>query len=386
MRLAVFATHPIQYQVPIWRELARTPGLDVVVHYFSDRSVRGEVDPGFGVAVAWDTPLLEGYESIFLSRDADIDSPRTVSLPDARAVLVEGRFDAVYVNGYIHRFERQVVLAARRLGLRAVMRAEFTDVPRPGHTRWRRLLRNLYLHWFYSHVDAFCYVGETGLRHLQARRIPPERTFFSPYCVDTTLFLDQTERYDRLQERRRLCIPDDVFVFLFSGKLIPRKAPLLLLEALGRMKSRDRLVLIVLGDGVLRDEFLAKGRSLLGDKLLFQGFVNQSDLGGYYAAADAFVLPSRYETWGLVVNEAMHFGLPVVVSDHVGSHADLVMPGETGFVFPVDDADGLARALERLSSDPEGAHRMGRQARERASTYTVENATGGIRKALGLAS
>src|SRR5262245_32853459 len=127
MRLAVFVTHPITYFSPLWRALARTPGLELVVHYFSDCSIRGSFDREFGVNAVWDTPLLDGYEHRFLSRDCDIDRLNDVAVPDALGLLRAGRFDAVLVIGYMHRFARQVVRAARKVGIRTILRAEFSD-------------------------------------------------------------------------------------------------------------------------------------------------------------------------------------------------------------------------------------------------------------------
>src|SRR5260221_10012730 len=114
MRLGVFTTHPVQYTVPLWRALARTPGLEVVVHYFSDISLRGGLDRDFGVNVTWDVPLLEGYEHTFVSRDCAPDDFKAARIADAPGLLRAGRFDVGQVGGYMYRFERQVVAAARK--------------------------------------------------------------------------------------------------------------------------------------------------------------------------------------------------------------------------------------------------------------------------------
>ncbi len=127
MRLAIFATHPIQYQAPLWRELARTPGLDVVVYYFSDQSVRGGMDPGFGIPVKWDVKLLDGYEHVFIKRDANLARPSSVKIPQPYSILGEGRFDWVLLQGYTHCFERQVARAAKRLGIKVIIRGEFSE-------------------------------------------------------------------------------------------------------------------------------------------------------------------------------------------------------------------------------------------------------------------
>ncbi len=386
VRLAIFVTHPIQYYAPMWRGLARTPGLEPVVHFFSDVSVRGGRDVGFGVDVQWDVPLLEGYAHRFLARDGNPSRAWSMRMSRARRVLAEGRFDAVMVHGYTRPFERQVVVTGRRLGMRVVQRGEFTDaVPPGGRGRLKSLLRDVYLRWFYSHVSTFCYIGNEARAHLRRFGIPDDRMFFSPYSVDTELFEAQRGRFDRVEERRRLGIPDGDVAVLFSGKLIPRKAPLLLLEAVARIENLERVWLILLGDGELRDEVERRGREVLGDRLILPGFVNQSQLGRYFVASDVFSLPSRFETWGLVVNEAMQFALPVVVGSRVLSHPDLVLPGITGLVHEDGDAAGLAAHLARLVADPGLRARMGRAAREHVAGYDTAASTRGIVRALGLA-
>jgi len=227
-------------------------------------------------------------------------------------------------------------------------------------------------------------MGEPFRRHWQRMGIPENRLFFSPYAVDTELFEEQYLRTSREQVRKELGIRDHELVILFCGKLIPIKAPELLLEALSKIPNRERLFLLIVGDGALREVVETRGRLLLGDRFLMAGFVNQSMIGKYYRAADVLVLPSRYETWGLVVNEAMQFGLPAIVSSAVGCRYDLVRDGETGFVFQAGDARSLAERFVWCLEAPDHLREMGRRARERIAGYTVKAACDGILQAVGL--
>lgn len=383
-RLGIFVSHPIQYFAPLWRCLAARSGLSVRVHFFSDHSVRGGEDAGFKMPVAWDVPLLEGYDHSFLSRSADLSRPMSVSIADARSVLREGQFDWVMIQGYVYRFQRQVIRAARRLGIPVLLRGELTDAT-PYETVWyRRLLRDHYLKWFYGHVDRFCYIGANARRHLLRLGVSEDCMFFSPYSVDSALFEEQSRRFDRAACRRELGIAPEHLVLLFSGKFIPRKAPLFLLEAIARLANRERLTLIMLGDGELRPEIETRAREILGGRAVIPGFVNQTHLGRYFRAADVLVLPSVYETWGLVVNEAMHFRLPAIASSGVGCAADLIRDGETGRVFSVGDAKELADRLEAFLHAPERAREMGAAAGEHIRRYSTEASATGITQALGL--
>src|SRR5262249_23041368 len=153
---------------------------------------------------------------------------------------------------------------------------------------YRRFLREYYLKWFYKYISGFCYIGEHARRHLRRLGVSEERMFFSPYSVDSRLFEEQYARLNREQCRRELGIADEQFVVLFSGKFIPRKAPLLLLDALARLADNKRLTLILLGDGELRPQVESQAKALLGERVLLPGFVNQTQLGRYFRAADIF--------------------------------------------------------------------------------------------------
>jgi len=387
-RIGVFATHPIHYQIPIWKGLAALPGADVTVYYFSDRGVRGAHDPQFGRNVAWDVDLLGGYRSVFVARDAELRKPNRMRL-DRSHLWDLKRFDWVCINGYTHGFERQIVRLKRHNTYRVLIRGEFSDEGRgesEGFTsRARALVRHLYLHWFYSRVDAFGVVGVAARRHLERLGVEPAKIFHSPYCIDTASFEVQVERNDRSGAREKLGVAPSSVVILFSGKLVPWKAPLLLGEAV--MGLPDDAVLLYVGDGSLRSEIERRLRPRLQQRLIMPGFVNQSALGSFYAAADIFVLPSERETWGLVVNEAQQFALPVIVSDRVGCRHDLVVEGETGFVFPVGDLEALAARLRQLLASRGLRESMGAAGRQRVLTsYTPEAAVRGIATAMGLES
>lgn len=382
-RLAVFATHPIQYQVPIWRTLAETSWLDVVVYYFSDRSVRGGLDEDFGVPVVWDIPLLDGYKSVFVARNTKLRQNMNIKMRDAKNLLREGKYQCVFLQGYMHVFERHLISAAKSLGIKVIMRGEFSST-KQNRGILKTYLRRQYLKWFYSHIDAFCYIGTNAKKHLEAFDIPEKKLFFSPYCVDTAHFLAQSSEYNRASTRQQLGLADNHCTFLFSGKLIPRKEILLLLDALEQLPCNDNVALIVLGDGPQRAKVIKRGNNLLGSRFLFKGFVNQTKLGQYFLASDVFVLPSYYETWGLVVNEAMQFGLPVIVSDMVGCYPDLVPDGITGFVFPSGNSSALAYCMQRLIQNPKLSQQLGARALHRISGFTVQSAVDGILEAIAI--
>jgi glycosyltransferase involved in cell wall biosynthesis len=238
------------------------------------------------------------------------------------------------------------------------------------------------LNWFYKHVDKFCYVGEDSKNHLMRMGIASNRMFFSPYSVDDTLFMKQQEQLNRHECRLQLGIRDDQYVFIFSGKMVPRKMPVFLAETILKVPENYKITLIMLGDGIQKNLVENLLRPVLEDRLIMPGFVNQSQLGKYFMAADAFILPSSYDTWGLVVNEAMNFSLPVIASDTVGCRHDLVVPASTGYVFKSGDISSLKGAMLKLLDNPESAREMGNKARLKISEYSISKSVEGILSAI----
>jgi len=175
-------------------------------------------------------------------------------------------------------------------------------------------------------------------------------------------------------------------VALFCAKLQPWKAPQDVLEAFARARVPDSY-LVYAGDGPLRSVLEQRARDLgISDRVRMLGFVNQSQLPSVYRGADFFVLPSSYEPFGLVVNEAMLCGCPVAISDRVGAKYDLVREGENGCVFPTGNVDALTAICRDLLSNPEKCRRMGEAARLRMETWSPREYMDSLSEAMERAS
>ena len=183
----------------------------------------------------------------------------------------------------------------------------------------------------------------------------------------------------RAEARREWGIDPDAFVVLFVGKLTPSKRPLNVVRALARV--RGRVSMLVVGSGPLESGLREEARQL-GVELHLVGFLNQTELGRAYAVADCLALPSDFpETWGLVVNEALATGLPVVVSAAVGCAPDLVRDGETGYIYPLDDVEALARRLESVQQRKVDHHDWSPACRRKVAEFSYETMTRGLIRA-----
>ena len=381
--LTVIETHPIQYHAPVYRALQHQFGVAVTAVYGSDFSVVGYRDQEFGTTFAWDTDLLAGYTAHFLHR-TEGGGPRSdadVPTRGLRQLLLKLRPNAIMLVGYSPRFHQVAFLHALATAKPILLRAETTDhaVKRGNVKYW---VRDWALRCLYSRCARLLYVGHYSHRHFQRLGCPDQRLVFSPYCVDTSAFAldEESRRQLRSSTRRALGIGPEDRVVLLSGKLARRKRPDLLLHAIRRLPQhqRERMHVLALGSGDQQSTIEALASETPPIRVTFLGFQNQSRLSAYYHASDVLVLPSESnETWGLVVNEALHHGLPCVVSDAVGSAPDLIEPGVTGEVFQSGSAVALADALQRVwplltsSSVRAACHRA-------ISSYTVEKAAEGI--------
>jgi glycosyltransferase involved in cell wall biosynthesis len=167
--------------------------------------------------------------------------------------------------------------------------------------------------------------------------------------------------------RRELLGSDDGLIVLFSGALNSRKAPELLLAAFeSAARSSPHAHLVFAGDGPMRGELeQSAARSSAAGRVHFLGFLHGDRLGHAYLASDLLVLPSRWhEGWGVVVQEALAAGLPVIASDLVGASNDLIEHQGTGLRFAVDSVEELASHLRRLLSNPLERSAMSTRARE----------------------
>lgn len=370
MRLGLITTHPVQYHAPWFRALV-AEGVDLHVFY-SFLPDRTQQSVGFGTAFAWDVPLLEGYSWSVL--------PQVRRNPDLGRFL--GSYSA-FMGGAVARFDPDVVLltgwnalplvqgllSAVRLGIPTVVRGESNALkPRPAwKTAGHRALLSLY--------DSFIAIGMANRDFYERNGVSPEQIVDGGYFVDETHFLELRGRdcERRAQLRRSWGVPEGACCFLFAAKLQAKKRPLDFLaglDAAARSLPAGSVHGLVVGSGELEDA-MRTAASTCAATVSFAGFLNQTEIGAAYAAADALVLPSDWgETWGLVVNEAMLFGLPAIVSDRVGCGPDLVVNGETGFVVPFGDGGNLGARMADLAGDTSRRTEMGRRGFDRVLRYS----------------
>jgi len=381
-KLAILASHPIQYQVPLFKKLANNSQIDLMVYFCSDYGIREKKDKEFGVSFKWDIPLLDGYKYKFLKNygfKSNFPFLSQINLEIFKE-LKKNKFSAIIVQSWMNITSWIVFLNRTPIFLR-------TESPfshEPLKAKWKIILKNIILRYPFNKTKAFLFIGEENRRFYQSYGIPEDKLFFTPYAVDNERFLmNFNELKSKKNElKKELNINSEKIVILFCGKLIDKKRPLDLLFAYEKIQFPNKCIIYV-GDGYLRENIEIYTRKKNLQSVYLVGFKNQTELSKYYVLGDIFVLPSGLgETWGLVVNEAMCFELPIIVSDLVGCSSDILKHGQNGYIFPFGDIDKLAFYLEDLVISKEKREKYGERSIDIIQNYSYEKDIEGIINAL----
>lgn len=387
-RIAIFTSHPIQYQAPLFRALAASGRVVPTVYFGSRHGADVAVDAGFGKAFQWDVPLLDGYDHVFLpntSAKPDVSRFGGVRVSRPHDLFAHGQFDALLVLGWQTLAHVQLLRAAWSAKVPTIVRGESTleRVPHGGargavrRALWLPVRRRLYESAF-ERVDAFLVIGSRNREYYRSFGVPDEKFFWAPYGVDNAWFSLPEPRRTQARDRVRaqLGVSERTIVFVSSAKLIARKRPSDLVDAVANVRQRgiDAHALFI-GDGEERASIEARATALgIANATSIAGFVNQRELPDWYAAADSLVLPSdSRETWGLVVNEAMAAGLPVIVSEAAGCSVDLVRQGDNGFTYPCGEVAALADRLSAVAAlSTEGRRALGDRSRAIVKNFGID--------------
>jgi len=370
------------------RRMAQHPQLDLTVAYCSLRGAQPTHDPGFNTTVQWDIPLLEGYPwQEIPNRGSGGDSFWGLRNPGLSTLIRTGKFQAVlcylsylcasfWISYFAARWSRTAFLFGTDAS---------SLVPRSGGSAKVRFKRVFWPKLFSLADQVF--VPSSATRDVMlALRIPQDRITLTPYSVDNDWWMVESEKVDREAVRASWGATSQTAVILFCAKLQPWKRPFDLLRAFAQANLSEAL-LIYAGEGVLRQDLEREAAALrVSDRVRFLGFQNQSQLPAVYTAADLMVLPSEYEPFAVVVNEASCCGCPVAASDHVGAARDLIAPVDPRLIYPCGDARALSVLLGHLCGDRERLRELGQLAQNRMRSWrpqdTVEGTVSAVAAAL----
>jgi glycosyltransferase involved in cell wall biosynthesis len=348
LRLALVVSHPIQHFCPMYRSITTDGRVELLV-VFAESGAEPRFDSGFGRVIKWQNDILNGFSYTVVGGTG---ANRSQGVLEKLNGFVP---DVVYVHGYAKDYLRAVMRWARKLQIPVMMTSDSELL----HRRpWGvKAIKRITLPRVLQAVDLFLTVGDENERYFRHYGASPERFHRVQFSIDSSYYEKVLADKSAVRKnlRRRLCIGDESVVILTVGKLIPRKRQADLLRAFSKAQKSGckPAVLLIAGDGPDRTE-LEEIAQPLGNTVRLLGFIGVDVLPEHYAAADIYVHPSSFDPHPLAISEALYCGLPVVVSDRVGSRGptDDVQVGRNGWVYPSGDANALSAILCELINNP----------------------------------
>jgi glycosyltransferase involved in cell wall biosynthesis len=364
--------------------MAQHPQIDLQVAYCCLRGAHTGYDPDFGTAIQWDVPLLDGYNWVEIPNiGTGTEAFLGLCNPGLWRLIRQGNFDAVVCHtGYLKASFWIAFLAARLSGSVFLFGTDANSLAPRDSRSWKVTFKKFLWPRLFSLADQIIVPSSRTRDLMRSLGFAEDRITLTPYCVDNDWWTAQSADVDRAAIRSTWRVEPDAAVVLFCGKLQPWKRPGDLLEAFAAT-GITRAVLVFAGEGPLRQTLFQRALDLgIAARVRFLGFVNQSALPGVYKASDLMVLPSEYEPFAVVVNEASCCGCPVAASDRVGAAIDLIAPVNPDFIFPCGDVSVLTGLLQRALSDPTELAGRGDVALRRMQSWSARENISGVLEAV----
>jgi 1,2-diacylglycerol 3-alpha-glucosyltransferase len=368
-RVAMLSEIISPYRIPVFNALAAHEGIDLKVIFLA------ETDSALRQWRVYKDEICFSYE-VLPSRRFRVGPSRLLVNAGLSASLKKFSPETIICGGYNYAASWQALLWSRRRKVRFVLWSESNAQDKRGR---RKSVEFLKVH-FLKRCDRFVVPGRSAFEYLRSLGSPAESIFTAPNAVDSTFFATRAEAVRRQPAafRERFGLPQRFI--LFVGRLVPEKGVFDLLHAYAKLGSdlRSQVGLVFAGDGVSREVLCEQAKLVEPGIISFCGFAQREDLAGLYALAEFFVLPTHSDTWGLVVNEAMACGLPIVVTNAAGCASDLVQDGWNGYIVPPAIPDRLSAAISSMLRQPETTRQMRARSSERIQSYSPQACADGL--------
>jgi glycosyltransferase involved in cell wall biosynthesis len=365
------------YRIPVFNVLAQHPDVDLHVIFLA------ETDPSMRRWKVYKEEIRFSYEVLphWRRRVAGYNILLNWGVASA---LERAQPDVIVCGGYGYPASWQALGWARRRQRPVFLWSESNQQDQRRRLPHVEMLKRRFI----TACSGFVVPGKSAAAYVAAFGVPPERIFVAPNAVDNAFFSQQaSEARSRAAEmRRQFSLPERYF--LCVGRLIPSKGVFDLLDAYSRLapELRAGAGLLFVGDGVEQTELETRAAAIHPGAVQFAGFAHREQLAVYYALAQALVFPTHTDPWGLVVNEAMASGLPIVATDAGGCVVDLVQDGWNGYVVPKSAPAKLAEALTKVAGSPDLDAIMGARSAQRIEQNSPQACAAGFVAAMEAAA
>ena len=341
------------YRVPLFEGLSEHPSIDLFVYFCAKTHKERK----------WDILESDRYKYEILSGiTLEIFGIKYHINPSIISKLIKGKYDVVIIGGNTDFTTQAAFIISKLLKTPTILWSEGIE---SAQSLLGKVISPL-TKYIVRNVDAVVVAGTMSRDFNIKNGARQEKIFIAPNIVDNEMFIKQSLKSKKEKERfkQELNIQNKKII-LFVGQLIKRKGVEYLLKAYKKIKNDyDDVCLVVIGDGVLKNELEDICIKEHIKDVRFTGWVSEEQKIIYYSIADLFVLPTLEDVWGLVINEAMCCGLPVISTKAAGCAQDMIIPGENGFIVDAANIDQLYSSMKKIILDDEVAKKMGEKSLE----------------------
>ena len=377
-KLAIITTHPIQYQVPLFKALQKKK-IDTHVFFASKHGLQKKhLDHEFLVKIKWDinTKLLDGYTSYFPKKQKYKINNFKLSFPRIENFLKEKNFNAILILGWSNLHYLRAILFGLKNSVKLILRAE--NNLKKKNNIFKKIFKFFIFRFLFRCFDYFLSIGVLNKYFFLYYGVEKKKILQAPYFVDNDFFKIKVDK-NILKKKLKL---DKKKIILFVGKLIKRKRPIDFLKLAKLNSSNKKFHFIMIGNGDLMKNckiYISKNKL---KNISLVGFTNQSKLRQFYCISDLLILPSFYETWGLTINEAFAAGIPAICTSKCGASNDLIINKKTGFTYNVGDIKDLKKKTDLILNNKKLSNQMKKNIKKYIKLYDKKFTVNSILKIL----
>ena len=384
IKIAVVNSHPVHYFQAMYQVINKHPNIDLTVLFLTDFGTNKDFDPEFNRSITWNLSYGEGYDSKFLcERINNIKGFFSIKCPKIWTEITQSDYDVIWIHGYNYFGLVLAFLAAKFSRKKIFFRSE-THLKLNRHPV-RQFIRDAILAQIFRFFDGFLAIGSLNSEYYKSLGVPAHKITLVPYTIDNDSFysksrLSQKEKHEFLNS---LGLNPNVPTMVYCSKFSIRKNPDIVIRAFHKLSRKHiQANLLMVGSGPLLDQCRQMVAHDKIDNVYIAGFIGQEGLPKYLGCSDLFIQVSENEPWGLVVNEAMATGLPVLANDTIGSVQDLVEDGVNGLRLKELTAEHLEINISALLSDTAKLKQMGKHSLDKIAKWNFQSCRKGLIKNL----
>jgi glycosyltransferase involved in cell wall biosynthesis len=339
--ISIFVSHPTQYHAPIFRELSKNKNLIINVYYFYKHGSVKSYDDDFKKSFKWDVLLLKYYKYRFVvEKKSNIKIINILqSLYKIKKYIINS--DAVLILGWNNFYYLFIIIYTYISSKTLILLAE-NNLLKKNNILIKKIKR-IVIYFFFKFFDYFISIGTNNKNYYLYHGVEKKKIYQTFYTVDTNFFKNFNSNLFFIKKKK--------FVFIWVGKFIERKNPIEVIKAI-QFLNNNNFHLFMIGSGPMFNSCRQYIKDHSINNIHLVGFKNQNQIKKFYRISNCLVLSSKYETWGLVLNEAMSSGLPCIATKSSGAVKDLIKHGSNGYIYNSGSVEELAVNMLKISNIP----------------------------------